>query len=566
MAESLQKLAGERPRVLIVEDNPADAELAVLYLAPKYAVFVADHVHAAVAMLRKMHFEAVLTDLTLPDAVELEAVVKLQTAASEAALIVVTGLDDEMTGQRAVQLGAQDYLVKGHFDGDSLDRAMRYAIERKRVEKRLAQLAHYDQLTGLANRATFRDRLQMVLERARRKGGRITVAYVDLDDFKNTNDCFGHDIGDALLREVAERLRGAIRSYDTAARLGGDEFALILDHQSEDVTPRQLLERVISAFATPVTVCGEELTVTASIGVATFPEAGNNEADLLKAADTAMFWAKDRPGTSCVVYDRAHAEEALPRRRAEVLLRAAFNAREFVLQFQPVMSLRTHRVTGVEALLRWQQRDGTLTAPAAFIPSLESSGLIVEVGAWVIFEACRNAARWRRDGHELRVAVNISPRQFEAETLMDTIETALAETSLPASALEVEITEGLLMRDTAQTKRTLRQLKELGVRISIDDFGTGYSSLAYLHRFSVDALKIDRSFVSRLEESEGAVLTGAIIGLGHKLGLDVVAEGVETSAQLERLCSDGCDFGQGYYFGRPSFDWLKSTEVAAGGA
>ncbi|MBK7534018.1 MAG: GGDEF domain-containing response regulator [Myxococcales bacterium] len=565
MAEPVQKLAGDRPRVLIVEDNPADAELAVLYLAPKYAVFVADHIHAAVAMLRKMVFEAVLTDLTLPDAIELEAVIKLQAAAPEAALIVVTGLADEVIGHRAVQLGAQDYLVKGHFEGDVLDRAMRYAIERKRVEKRLAQLAHYDQLTGLANRATFRDRLQMVLERARRKNGRFTVMYVDLNDFKATNDCFGHDIGDAVLREVADRLRHAIRSYDTAARLGGDEFALLLDHQGDEITPRQLIERVLAAFATPIELGGEPLNVTASIGVATFPEAGNNEAELLKAADTAMFWAKDRPGTSCVVYDQAHAEEALPRRRSEVLLRQAFAAGEFVLQFQPVVSLRNQRVTAVEALLRWSQRDGTLVGPSSFIPNLEATGLIVDVGAWVIREACRNAAQWRRDGHDLRVAVNISARQFESEGLMDTVEAALREHGVPPGSLEVEITESLLMRDTAQTKRALRGLKELGVRISIDDFGTGYSSLAYLHRFSVDALKIDRSFVSRLEENEGAVLTSAIIRLGHNLGLEVVAEGVETSAQLQKLCNDGCDFGQGYFLGRPAFDWARSAELAAEG-
>lgn len=555
MAELLKKRAGERPRVLIVEDNPADAELAMLYLASKYSVFVADHVHAAAAMARSMEFEGILTDLTLPDAFELEAVSKLLLAAPEAAIIVVTGLDDELIGQRAVQLGAQDYLVKGRFDGDGLDRAMRYAVERKRVEKRLAQLAHYDHLTGLANRATFRDRLQMVLERARRKSGRFTVAYVDLDDFKAANDCFGHDIGDAVLREVAERLRRAVRGYDTAARLGGDEFALILDHQGDEISPKQLLERVISAFDEPIDVRGEALRITASMGVASYPEAGTTEADLLKAADTAMFWAKDHPGTSCAVYDPAHGAEGLPRRRAELLLRQAFAAGEFVLQFQPVMCLRERQVSAVEALLRWQKPDGTLLPPASFISSLESTGLIVDVGGWVVREACRRAAEWRTQGHSVRMAVNISSRQFETDGLLSTIEESLSAHGLPAGALEVEITESLLMRDTAQTKRTLRGLKELGVRLAIDDFGTGYSSLAYLHRFSVDALKIDRSFISRLDDLEGATLTSAIIGMGHRLGLEVVAEGVETASQLEQLCAHGCDFGQGFLFGRPAFDW-----------
>lgn len=559
MAEPLKKRAGERPRVLIVEDNPADAELAMLYLASKYSVFVADHVHAAAVMARSMEFEGILTDLTLPDAFELEAVSKLLLAAPEAAIIVVTGLDDELIGQRAVQLGAQDYLVKGRFDGDGLDRAMRYAVERKRVEKRLTQLAHYDHLTGLANRATFRDRLQMVLERARRKSGRFTVAYVDLDDFKAANDCFGHDIGDAVLREVAERLRRAVRGYDTAARLGGDEFALILDHQGDEISPKQLLERVLAAFDEPIDVRGEALRITASMGVASYPEAGTTEADLLKAADTAMFWAKDHPGTSCAVYDPAHGAEGLPRRRAELLLRQAFAAGEFVLQFQPVMCLRERQVSAVEALLRWQKPDGTLLPPASFISSLESTGLIVDVGSWVVREACRRAAEWRTQGQLVRMAVNISSRQFETDGLLATIEESLSTHGLPAGALEVEITESLLMRDTAQTKRTLRGLKDLGVRLSIDDFGTGYSSLAYLHRFSVDALKIDRSFISRLDDLEGATLTSAIIGMGHRLGLEVVAEGVETTSQLEQLCAHGCDFGQGFLFGRPAFDWRSAA-------
>lgn len=554
----------QRPRVLVVEDNPADAGLAELYLSPKYAVVVTDRVQSALGLLHSNTFAAILTDLTLPDACELEAITKLQAAAPEPALIVVTGRADESIGQRAVQLGAQDYLVKGHFDYEVLDRTMRYATERKRSEQRLSQLAHYDQLTGLANRATFRDRLQVILEHARRKKLKFTVMYLDLDDFKGTNDGFGHDCGDLVLREVADRLRKAVRSYDTAARLGGDEFALLFDHQGDDITAAQLLARVAESFQPPMNICGESFKVSVSIGAATFPDAGATEAELLKAADTAMFWAKDQPGTSCVVYDTSHALQALPKRRIEAQLRKAFAADEFVLQFQPVVSLRSGHITSVEALLRWRQPDGALTLPASFIPTLESSGLIVDVGAWVLREACRNAAQWRDEGRAVRVAVNISPRQFESDGLVALTEQALRDHALDPDSLEVEITEGLLMRDTMQTKRALRGLKDLGVRIAIDDFGTGYSSLAYLHRFAVDTLKIDRSFVHRLEEAEGAVLTGAIIGLGHKLGLEVIAEGVETPGQLERLLSDGCDFGQGYYLGRPSFDWGKAPRTGEG--
>jgi diguanylate cyclase (GGDEF)-like protein len=546
------------PRVLVVEDNPADAELALIHLEPKYSVFVADSIAAALALLNAGEFVAILTDLTLPDAQDLDAVSKLQAAAPRSALIVVTGLQDESTGQRAVQLGAQDYLVKGHFDGDILDRAMRYATERKRTEQRLSQLAHYDQLTGLMNRGTFRDRLQVILERARRKRSEFTVMYVDLDDFKSTNDSFGHDYGDQVLREVADRLHRIVRGYDTAARLGGDEFALLFDHLGDEVGLEPLIQRVVDAFRAPIEFRGESFKVTASIGVARYPDAGASEAEILTAADTAMFWAKDGQGTSYVVYERSHAQQALPKRRFETLLRKAFANDEFVLHFQPVVSLRSRRVSSVEALIRWRQADGSLSLPSGFIPALESCGLIVDVGGWVIREACRQVARWREGGADLRVAVNISPKQFEADGLLPLIQRALADNALPPSSLEVEITEGLLMRDTVQTKRTLRGLKDLGVRISIDDFGTGYSSLAYLHRFAVDALKIDRTFVSRLDEVEGAVLTSAIIGLGHKLGLDVVAEGVETLGQLQRLREDGCDFGQGFYLGRPSGDWAQA--------
>ncbi|MEZ4359454.1 MAG: GGDEF domain-containing response regulator [Kofleriaceae bacterium] len=541
-----------------MEDNPGDAELAEVYLSPKYVAHVVQRVQDAITTLRSMTFDAILTDLTLPDACELEAVTKLQAAAPEPALIVVTGQADEAIGQRAVRLGAQDYLVKGRFDEETLDRTMRYATERKRSEQRLTQLAHFDQLTGLANRATFRDRLQVILEHARRKHLQFTVMYLDLDDFKGTNDGYGHDCGDLVLREVSERLRQAVRGYDTAARLGGDEFALLFDHQGDDVSAEQLLARVTEAFAPSMHICGETFKISVSIGAATFPEAGTTEAELLKAADTAMFWAKAQPGTSCVVYNAEHARQVLPKRQVEAQLRRALLAEEFVLQYQPVVSLRQGTVSAVEALIRWRQPDGALTLPASFIPALEASGLIVEVGAWVLREACRQAAQWERDGRAVRVAVNISPRQFEAEGLVALTEEALREHDLLPDRLEIEITEGLLMRDTLRTKCALRGLKDLGVRIAIDDFGTGYSSLAYLHRFAVDTLKIDRSFVQRVEEVDGGVLTGAIIGLGHKLGLDVIAEGVETEGQLQRLVHDGCDFGQGYFLGRPGFDWATS--------
>jgi diguanylate cyclase (GGDEF)-like protein len=564
MEELVQRPSVERPKVLVVEDNPADAELAEIYLSAKYSVQVTNRVTGAIAILRTTTFAAVLTDLTLPDACGLEAVTKLQSVAPGPAIIVVTGLNDESIGQRAVELGAQDYLVKGRFDEESLDRAMRYATERKRSEQRLSQLAHYDQLTGLANRATFRDRLQVIIEHARRKDLQFTVMYLDLDDFKSANDSFGHDCGDLILREVGHRLMGTVRGYDTAARLGGDEFALLFDHQGDNITPQQLIDRVVDAFFEPMHVGGETLKIAASIGVATFPQAGDTEAELLKAADIAMFWAKDRLGTSYVFYDRSYAQEALPKRRIEAQLRKAFATNEFVLQFQPVVNLRSQEITSVEALIRWRRDDGSLTPPGEFIPSLESTGLIVDVGAWVIDEACRRVAAWRREGRRVRVAVNISPRQFEVDGLVATAQRALQENALDPAVLEVEITEGLLMRDTLQTKRTLRGLKDLGVRIAIDDFGTGYSSLAYLHRFAVDTLKIDRSFVNRLEEREGAVLTSAIIGLGHKLGLDVIAEGVETAGQLARLLDDGCDYGQGYYLGRPSFDWTVPREVERG--
>jgi diguanylate cyclase (GGDEF)-like protein len=561
MGKLAQKLSAEPSRVLIVEDNPADAELAEIYLSEgsfDCVVHTIDRVETAIALLHLFSFAAILTDLTLPDARDLEAVTTLLSAAPETALIVVTGLADEAIGQRAVQLGAQDYLVKGRFDADMLDRALRYATERKCSEQRLTQLAHYDQLTGLANRATFRDRLRIIIEHARRKTMRFTVMYLDLDDFKSTNDCLGHDCGDQVLCEVGERLRNTVRGYDTAARLGGDEFGLLFDHQGDEVAPTQLLDRVVAAFDPPMHICGEVFKISVSIGAATFPDAGGSEAELLKAADTAMFWAKSRPGTSYVIYDHSHAQHALPKRRAESQLRQALAQDEFVLQFQPVVSLRSRRVSSVEALIRWRQSDGTLAPPAAFIPVLEESGLIVEVGAWVVRESCRQVAQWRRDGSDVRVAVNVSPRQFESDGLVAMVQRSLDENDLAPSSLEIEITEGLLMRDTMQTKRALRGLKELGVRISIDDFGAGYSSLAYLHRFAVDALKIDRSFINQLEQEEGAVLTSAIIGIGHKLGLDVIAEGVETLGQLERLREIGCDFGQGFYLGRPSFDWTRS--------
>ncbi|MEO6323691.1 MAG: EAL domain-containing protein [Thermoanaerobaculia bacterium] len=425
--------------------------------------------------------------------------------------------------------------------------------EGKELEKRLHQLAHTDALTGLPNIHTFNDRIDQALTEAPHTGKTVAVLLIDLNRFKVINDGLGHRSGDALLQLVARRLKGAFYDADTVARLGSDEFVVLLPRvaSAKDVT--QVVHRVLDRFKAPFHLDGRDLFVTVSLGVSVYPMDGDTGEALLKNADTAMYRAKQTGGDGYEFYTASMNAHAIERMALETALHTAIERGELVLHYQPLLDVVSGEIDGVEALLRWQHPTRGLIPPIDFIPLCEETGLIVPIGRWVLRTACLQAREWQlRLNRPLRVAVNLSPRQFRNPELLHEVREILSSTELPPELLELEITETVAMHDVLGSQSTLRDLKALGIRITMDDFGTGYSSLSYLKSFPIDSLKIDRSFIQDLATNASDVaITIASITLAHGLNLRVIAEGVETEQQLELLRQNGCDGFQGYLVSRP---------------
>ncbi|MFN3579449.1 MAG: EAL domain-containing protein, partial [Pseudomonas sp.] len=422
----------------------------------------------------------------------------------------------------------------------------------QRSQRQLEQMAHYDSLTGLANRTLAMARIEQGLQRVRSSGGSLAVLYIDLDRFKAINDSLGHAVGDEVLRQAAQRLSDCCPPGEVLARLGGDEFLLIL-HSLPGERVRAIGEEVCSTMRTPLLLeDGREIFIGASVGFACFPQDASTAADLVRNADAAMDTAKSIGRDQVCGYARAMTEEASERFELERGLRRALEHNEFELHYQPLIQVRSRRAVGVEALLRWRHPERGLIPPDRFIPLAEQNGLIVQIGAWVLNEACRQAWEWHQQGLGLeKIAVNLSPRQFIQQDVVGLVRDALAATGLPASMLELEITESALMTNAQQGEQTLHQLKQLGVTLAIDDFGTGYSSLAYLRRFPLDKLKIDKSFLAGVpQRTEDNQLVTTILDMAANMGLSVVAEGVETEAQWRFLQGRGCGVCQGFLFSR----------------
>ena len=425
--------------------------------------------------------------------------------------------------------------------------------DRKRFEERLSFLAQYDVLTGLPNRALFYDRLRQAVVRARREQAMVGLMFLDLDRFKQINDTLGHAAGDRVLKVVADRLKGFLREVDTIARLGGDEFTVIIEGVSDPVQLSGVAEKIRSALSEPVDLDGRDMSVSASIGITLYPRDGEDIEQLIKNADIAMYHAKHRGGRQQFqFYDQGMAPLAAEHLELEAKLRRAIEKQEFLLHYQPVVDLASGAITGMEALIRWQSPQG-LVPPANFIPLAEESGLILDIGRWVLQAACTQARKWQREGlPALRLAVNLSPLELRQPNLLASVAEILRESGLAPQYLELEITENTVMDRSRDTMATLTRLEQLGVQLSIDDFGTGYSSLAYLKQFPVHSLKIDRSFVRDItRDSNDAAIAGAMIAMSKSLGLSVIAEGVETREQLDFLRAAGCLAYQGYYFSVP---------------
>jgi diguanylate cyclase (GGDEF)-like protein/PAS domain S-box-containing protein len=433
---------------------------------------------------------------------------------------------------------------------------IRDVTERKTLEDELRQQAFHDALTGLANRALFADRVEHALAREGRARDGLAVLLIDLDDFKAVNDSLGHGVGDRLLGEVASRLRTCVRKSDTVARLGGDEFAVLLEDPADRRTPQRAAEHVLAVFAAPFQLDGRSLFITASVGAAIATARASNCDELVRNADVAMYVAKGRGKSRWVLFEPGmyHVVEERLQLKTD-LLEALSAGDQMELYYQPVVRLDTKEVIGVEALLRWNHPRRGLVAPLDFLQLAEDTGLIVPLGRWVLGQACTQARAWQRSHPQLTgvtMSVNVSGRQLDDPGLVNDVQAALADTGLEPATLVLEITESVLMRDAETTIDTLHQLKALGVRIAMDDFGTGYSSLAYLQRFPIDVLKIDRSFTAGLGgEARQAALADAVVKIGATLELQTVAEGIELDHQVGWLQALGCDYGQGFLFAKP---------------
>jgi diguanylate cyclase (GGDEF)-like protein/PAS domain S-box-containing protein len=431
--------------------------------------------------------------------------------------------------------------------------AVRDISERKRYEERLEYQATHDGLTGLPNRTLLADRIHHALPHAYRFQRQVAVLFIDLDQFKFINDSLGHDAGDRLLQIVAERLSDCIRANDTVARQGGDEFVVVISDLVRSEDAAKVARQLQLAVSRPIRIVDNELEISCSIGISIYPKDGEEVQTLLKNADAAMFRAKEQGRNNFQFFTGELNDRAVARMTMERCLRRALEREELRLHYQPQVDLRTGRITGMEALLRWESPELGPVAPDNFIPLAEETGLIAPIGEWVLRTACAQNRSWQQAGHSpLTMAVNLSPRQFRQEGLVETVGRILRETDLEARHLEVEIVESLLMHDLDETLAILKGLKALGVRLTMDDFGTGYSSLSYLKRFPFDRMKIDKSFVRDVtSDSDSAAIVRAIIAMAHSLNLGVIAEGIETEEQLGHLRSQGCDEMQGFYFSRP---------------
>jgi diguanylate cyclase (GGDEF)-like protein len=541
--------------VLLIEDNPGDARLIREMFADDptqpFTLVHADRLSVGIEKLSHKAADLVLLDLSLPDSHGIETFSKIYAHSPKVPIIVLSGNDDQQLALYAVKSGAQDYLVKGKIDSALLMKAMHYSIERKRYQEELERQANYDALTGLPNRHLLNDRLKQAVF-AQRNTRSIAVVFIDLDHFKVINDSLGHNFGDEVLRHVGERLTAAVRDGDTVARLGGDEFVLILSDQTREDVIFRTMRRLIGKVSEPIMIGERELNITCSAGISLYPQDGPDVQTLLKNADAAMYRAKSQGRNTFQFYTAEMNEIANERLSMEQSLRRAIDRDELLLHYQPRVNLRTGKVDGVEALVRWQHPQRGLIYPDRFIPLAEETGLIVPIGEWVLRSACAQGRSWRKQGFSPVISVNLSQRQLWGGGLVRLVGEVIAKTGM-AEHLELELTESMVMHDAENVITTMQGLKAIGVRLSVDDFGTGYSSLSYLKRLPLTALKIDGSFVRDTTTGgpDEGLIAKAIISLGHSLHLKVVAEGVETAEHRAFLEANDCDEIQGYLISKP---------------
>jgi diguanylate cyclase len=559
----------EAPSILLVEDNPGDVRLVEELLRAAWVVAGSiNHVSSvedAIGHVAKDVPACILLDLSLPDAQGLGTLERVRDAHPSVPIVVLTGTDDEAQAVQAVQEGAQDYLIKGQVDGHLLGRAIRYAIERKFAEVQLSHQALHDPLTGLANRALLMERLAQALARTERRPSSVAVLFLDIDRFKTINDNFGHEVGDSVLACIGDRLRKALRPEDMASRFGGDEFVVLCEDLEDDRHVVTIANRIGRSISEPISLEAGEVVVTTSIGIAAARGIRDRPEVLLRDADAAVYRAKERGRDRFEFFDQRMRARLLRRSRRESELRHAIDAGELRLYYQPLVLVDDLRVGRVEALVRWEHPRLGLLLPREFIPAAEETGFIVDLGSWVLREACCQIVRWEHaspDQRSISIAVNVSPRQLDHPDFEDTVWQILEETGAEPKNLWFEITETAFMDPARPILEMLGRLRERGIHLAIDDFGTGYSSLSHLRQFRIDELKVDQTFVQGLErDGEDSSIVAAVVNLAHNLGLSAVAEGVETAEQSRRVQLVGCDLAQGFYFAVPEPASLKGTST-----
>ncbi len=545
--------------ILVVEDSLADYRLVKEMLeecaGDNFVLHHAEQVSTAVPLLESAGVDIIILDLGLPDGNGLDTLVKVHALTPDTPIVVLSQVEDEAMAVKAVRMGAQDFLVKGHISGALLNRSLRYALERRQLEEHLHRLAHHDALTGLPNRKLFYDRLARAVAAARRHERPLALMLLDLNEFKQVNDTWGHQVGDELLRQVADRLSRCLRSTDCVARLGGDEFILYVSDLGDIQDTARIAAKLIESMGEPCVIGGNPYTIRCSLGIALHPEDGDDIEVLVREADAAMYAAKAASGggSSYRFYSRELDAAAAKRRELEESLRRALAAGEFVVNYQPQIDLHSRRVVGMEALMRWHPTGGEIVQPGEFMSALEESGLIVDVGAWVLETACRQAENWRRDhSMSLKIAVNISPRQFRDPHLVARVTDALKVSGLEPGQLELELAESSLRDDETLALDVLRRLNALGVRIALDNYRGRAMSLRDLKGFPIHSIKLDRSIVRDMADNpEDAAIVQAVISVAHVFRMKGVAEGVETQGQVDLLRSHACDDAQGFAFSRP---------------
>jgi diguanylate cyclase (GGDEF)-like protein len=549
--------AGTTTRVVLVEDDPRAAMLVgeMLRAAWPEGLMIAHAARLIDATQELLDHSATCVLLSVPgsDPDSLSALDHLCSAAPDVPIIVLADQADEDFGLAVIKVGAQDFLRPGELNPVRLARAVRYAIERKRSAVGLAHQALHDPLTNLPNRALFSDRLSVALDRSRRTGSPVAVLFLDVDNFKHVNDSLGHAAGDRLLTVLGDRFREMLRPMDTVARFGGDEFTFLFEELESEREAVLIAERILRFSHQSLKLGDGEAAVSVSIGIAIVADPTVAPDTVIRDADAAMYRAKEQGGARFELFDETSRVRATERLELEDALRLALERSELRVHYQPRVSLNGGTgLTGFEALVRWEHPERGLIAAEEFVSLAEDTGLIVPIGEWVLEQALSQVGRWRKARPGVTISVNVSTRQLENPGLATHLNAAMRASGADPAVLCLEVTEDSVEHNPELASRSLAALDAIGVKLALDDFGTGHSSVATLRDLPLDSIKIDRSFVSMLESDPGEpAVVGALVELGHALGLDVVAEGVETDAQLAHLRELGCDGAQGYLFSRP---------------